>query len=139
MGGTAMYVLHRDDREETKIETYPYKGQSLKIKDVWIRWLSKAGPDEANPDYGLRYFRIAPGGYINIHNHFYYQTMYMLTGQLSVRSYDLKTDAVIEEKLVGPHQFVFVPSMEPHSMKNLSDTETATFLCCIANVFEDEK
>lgn len=133
-----MEVLHRDDREEARIESYPYKGQSLKVKDVWIRWLSKAGADEANPDYGLRYFRISPRGYINIHNHFYYQTMYMLSGHLSVRSYDPKTDEVIEEKRVGPNEVVFVPSMEPHSMKNLSDKETATFLCCIGNVFEDE-
>jgi uncharacterized RmlC-like cupin family protein len=39
---------------------------------------------------------------------------------------------------VGPNDLIYVPSMEPHSMKNLSDKEPATFLCCIANVYEDE-
>jgi hypothetical protein len=29
--------------------------------------------------------------------------------------------------------------MEPHSIRNLSEKEEATFLCCIANVYEDEK
>jgi hypothetical protein len=28
--------------------------------------------------------------------------------------------------------------MEVHSLKNESGTEPTTFLCCIANVFEDE-
>jgi hypothetical protein len=28
--------------------------------------------------------------------------------------------------------------MEPHGMKNLSEIEEATFLCCICNVYEDE-
>ena len=32
----------------------------------------------------------------------------------------------------------FVPSMEVHSMKNESDKEPVTFLCCIANVYEEE-
>jgi mannose-6-phosphate isomerase-like protein (cupin superfamily) len=39
---------------------------------------------------------------------------------------------------MGPNDFVFVPSMEPHSIRNLSDTESAAFLCCIANVYEGE-
>jgi len=37
-----------------------------------------------------------------------------------------------------PSDLVFIRTMEPHSMKNLSDTETTTFLCCIANVYEEE-
>ena len=134
-----MYVINRDDREDVKIESYPYKGVPYNVRDVWIRWLSSAGPDKDNPDYGLRLFTIAPGGYINIHNHFYYQTMYILTGQISVRSYDIKTDEMIEEKMMKPNDLVFVPSMEPHSMKNLSETDPCTFLCCIANVYEEDE
>ena len=42
-----------------------------------IRWLSRSGDDgTGNPEYGLRYFTIQPGGEIPIHNHFYHQTMY---------------------------------------------------------------
>jgi len=132
-----MYVINVNDREDTKIETFPYKGKSLKVKDVWIRWLSQAGLEES-PDYGLRFFTIGPGGYIPIHNHFYHQTMYILSGRLSAMSHDPKTEEVVEEKAMGPNDLVYIKSMEPHSMKNLSDTENATFLCCIANVYEED-
>jgi quercetin dioxygenase-like cupin family protein len=132
-----MIVKNMKEANETKIETYPYRGKPLKVKNVWIRWLSQTGP-EGSPEYGLRFFRIGPGGEIPIHNHFYYQTMYILSGRIAVFSHDPKTDKVVEEKNMGPNDFVFVPTMEPHSMRNLSDTEDVTFLCCIANVYEDE-
>jgi quercetin dioxygenase-like cupin family protein len=132
-----MIVMNANEIKESKIDTYPYKGKPLEVKNVWIRWLSQAGPKES-PEYGLRFFTIGVGGSIPIHNHFYIQTMYILSGRISVTSYDAKTDEKVQEKIMGPGDFVFVPSMEPHSMRNLSDTEDATFLCCIANVYEDE-
>jgi quercetin dioxygenase-like cupin family protein len=132
-----MIVKNMKEANENKIETYPYRGKPLKVKNVWIRWLSQTGPEGA-PEYGLRFFRIGPGGEIPIHNHFYYQTMYILSGRIAVFSHDLKTDKVVEEKNMGPNDFVFVPTMEPHSMRNLSDTEDVTFLCCIANVYEED-
>jgi quercetin dioxygenase-like cupin family protein len=132
-----MQVVNVHDKKEQKIETYPYKGKPLQVKNVWIRWLSQAGPDGA-PEYGLRFFTIGPEGEIPIHNHQYYQTMYILSGRLSVTSYDLKTDQKVEEKIMGPDDFVFIPSMEPHSMRNISDREKVTFLCCIANVYEED-
>ena len=125
------------EANETKIESFPYRGKPLEVKDVWIRWLSQAGPQDA-AEYGLRFFTIGPKGVIPIHNHFYHQTMYILSGRLLVVSHDAKTDEKIEEKRMGPHDFVYVPSMEPHSISNLSDTENATFLCCIANVYEED-
>jgi quercetin dioxygenase-like cupin family protein len=132
-----MIVKNADDVQENKIGTYPYKGKPLQVVETWIRWLSQAGPAES-PEYGLRFFRIGPGGMIPIHNHFYIQTMYILSGKLSVMSHELETDAVLEEKIMGPNDFVFVPSMEPHSMRNVSESESATFLCCIANVYPDD-
>ncbi len=132
-----MIVKNMKEAKEAKIETYPYRGKPLEVKDVWIRWLSQAGPQDA-PEYGLRFFTIGPKGAIPIHNHFYHQTMYILSGRLLVVSHDAKTDEKIEEKTTSPHDFVYVPSMEPHSMSNLSDTESATFLCCIGNVYEED-
>ena len=64
--------------------------------------------------------------------------MCILTGNLIVRSHDVKTDEVVQESIVGPYDLIFVPSMEPHSMRNQSDNEEATFFCCIANVYGDE-
>ena len=132
-----MIVKNASDEKDNKIDTYPYKGKPFKVKDVWIRWLSQAGPADS-PEYGLRFFTIGPGGNIPIHNHFYIQTMYILSGRLSVVSHRLEDDAEVEEKTMGPNDFVFIPSLEAHSMRNLSDTEGATFLCCIANVYPEE-
>jgi len=131
-----MIVMNMKDAKETKIETFPYKGKPYKVKDVWIRWLSQAGPKES-PEYGLRFFTVGPSGEIPIHNHFYIQTMFILSGCLSVISYKAETDEKVEEKTVSAGDFVFVPSMEPHSLQNVSSSENATFLCCIANVYED--
>ena len=132
-----MDVMNVNDKKDIKIASYPYKGKPLEVKDVWIRWLSQAGPEDS-PEYGLRFFTVGPGGHIHIHNHFYVQTMYILSGRMKVTSHDAKTDEKVQEKITGPGDFIFIPSMEAHSMINLSDTENATFLCCIANVYEDE-
>ena len=131
-----MIIMNMNDAKETKIETFPYRGKPYEVKNVWIRWLSQAGPKDS-PDYGLRFFTIGPDGQIPIHNHFYIQTMFILSGRLSATSYRVETDEEVEEKTVGPGDFVFVPSMEPHSLRNLSGSENVTFLCCIGNVYED--
>ena len=132
-----MIVKNATDAKKMKIETFPYRGKPYPVKGVWIQWLSQAGSQDS-PEYGLRFFTIGPGGEIPIHNHFYVQTMYILSGRLSVVSHHSETDETVEEKTMGPNDFVFVPSMEPHSIRNLSHTESATFLCCIANVYEGD-
>lgn len=132
-----MILMNVNDEKDTKIETFPYKGKQLEVKNVYVRWLSQAGP-EGSPEYGLRYFTVGPGGSIPIHNHFYYQTMYVLDGHMLVTSYNQETDEKTDEREMGPHDLVFIPTMEPHSCKNLSDKGKVTFLCCIANVYEDE-
>jgi quercetin dioxygenase-like cupin family protein len=132
-----MIVLNVHDKKDQKIETYPYRGKPLPVKDVWIRWLSQVSPG-GNVEYGLRYFTIGPDGMIPIHNHLYYQTMYILSGKVRCFRHDSKTDQIVEEKVLGPNDYIFVPTMEVHSMKNESSTESVTFLCCIANVYEED-
>ena len=132
-----MILLRGEDCPQRKIEEFPYKGKALPVKNVWIQWVSQAGPAES-PEYGLRVFTVGPGGEIPIHNHGYYQTMYILTGRLIMTSYDIKTDVKVLEKEIGPGEAAFIPTMEPHSISNPSQTEPATFLCCIGTVYEDE-
>ena len=48
-------------------------------------------------------------------------------------------DALVDTQVCGPGTSVYIPSMEPHGMKNLSQDEVGRFLCCIANVYEDEE
>jgi quercetin dioxygenase-like cupin family protein len=130
-------ILNADDAPERPVERFPFKGIQREVKKVGIRWLSQAGPADS-PDYGLRFFTVGPLGEIPIHNHFYVQTMYMLSGTLLVRSHDPETEVVLSEQEVGAGHVIFVPSMEPHSMVNRSPSQGATFLCCIANVYEEE-
>lgn len=131
-----MIVMNALDVENRKIEKFPYRGKPYDVTGVSVRWLSQAGGDDA-PEYGLRLFEIEPGGEIPIHNHFYHQTMYILSGTFECWAFDAKTDALVEKKTCGPGSAIYIPSMEPHGMKNVSDSEPGTFLCCICNVYED--
>ena len=135
-----MDILRCDDVEAVRIETFPYRGKQYEVKGISVRWLSKHGDDGTGyPEYGLRHFTAEPGGQIPIHNHFYHQTMYILSGRFECYRYDSATDEPAERAVCGPGDVIYIPSLEPHGMKNLSDTEPATFLCCICNVYEREE
>jgi quercetin dioxygenase-like cupin family protein len=133
-----MDVRHFKDCEDVKIEKFPFKGEMRDVLGTRVRWLSRYGDDGTGyPEYGLRHFTIEPGGEIPIHNHFYHQTMYILSGEAECWQFDLETEALVKKKVTGPGDFIYIPSMEPHGMKNLGQ-EPLTFLCCIANVYEKE-
>jgi quercetin dioxygenase-like cupin family protein len=134
-----MEVATATDALDVVIEQFPYKGKMNDLNGISVRWLSKFGDDgHGYPEYGLRLFTAQPDGEIPIHNHFYHQTMYIVTGEFECWAFDPQTDEKIESKLCRPGDYIFVPSMEPHGMRNTSSTEPATFLCCICNVYEDE-
>ncbi len=135
-----MEIQKSMDVEEVRIESFPYRGKPYEVKGIGVRWLSRCGDDgHGYPEYGLRLFTADGGGEIPIHNHFYHQTMYILSGRFVCYAYDPETDQVTEQQEVGPGDAVYIPSMEPHGMKNLSPTEPASFLCCIANVYEEDQ
>jgi quercetin dioxygenase-like cupin family protein len=120
----------------TPVTQFPFKGTKRDVKKTGIRWLSQTGDDgDGGPEYGLRHFTIEPGGEIPIHNHFYVQTMYILTGRFECMQYDYESESVAYTRTAGPGDFIYVPCMEAHGMKNISD-EDGTFLCCIANVYD---
>jgi quercetin dioxygenase-like cupin family protein len=133
-----MEMRNFKDCEEIKIEKFPFKGQMHDVIGTTVRWLSRYGDDgSGNPDYGLRLFEIQPGGEIPIHNHFYHQTMYFLSGKAECWQFDFETEEKMGIQTAGPGDFVYVPSMEAHGMKAVGD-EPVTFLCCIANVYDQE-
>ncbi|MDJ0855025.1 MAG: cupin domain-containing protein [Desulfobacterales bacterium] len=134
-----MEVKNYKDCEEKSIEKFPFKGTPRDVVGTSIRWLSSCGDDGTGyPEYGLRYFTIQPGGRIPIHNHFYHQTMYILSGRFECWQFDTESETVVQSAEVGPGDFVYVPSMEAHGMRNLSDTAPGSFLCCICNVYADQ-
>ena len=121
--------------ENVQVGSVVYKGKSANAKEVSVRWLSKVGQDAGgSPAYGLRLFTVGPAGEIPIHNHAYVQTMYIVSGQFECWAFDAETDKIIEQKICGPGDMVYVPSMEPHGMRNLSETDSGQFLCCICTL-----
>ena len=135
-----MKVLNWKDVKDVAIEKFPYRGRQYDVKGISVRWLSKSGEDDmGHPEYGLRYFTAQPDGEIPVHNHFYHQTMYILSGQFECCQYDPETDEPVGSIICNPGDAIYVPSLEPHGMKNTSSTETATFLCCICNVYDKEE
>jgi quercetin dioxygenase-like cupin family protein len=133
-----MQVFHYNEPEEIKIEKFPYKGKAMDVIGTSVRWLSRHGDDgNGYPEYGLRFFTIQPGGEIPIHSHFYHQTMFILDGEFECWSFDPENDELREKKICGPGMSIYIPSMEPHGMKNTVD-KPSTFLCCICNVYEDQ-
>lgn len=133
-----MEVRNFKECEDVKIEQFPFKGQMRPVLGTSVRWLSSYGDDgHGYPEYGLRYFTIQPGGEIPIHNHLYHQTMYILSGRFECWQFDMETERAVDTKVIGPGDFVYVPSLEPHGMRNMGD-EPGTFLCCIANIYEEQ-
>ena len=134
-----MDLVKWKDVEDVKIAKFPYRGKPYDVKGISVRWLSKFGDDgHGYPEYGLRLFTAEPGGEIPIHNHFYIQTMYILSGRFECFQFDPKTDQKTKSCVAAAGDTVVIPSAEPHGMRNLSDAEPATFLCCICNVYEKE-
>jgi mannose-6-phosphate isomerase-like protein (cupin superfamily) len=64
--------------------------------------------------------------------------MYILSGRFECYRFDPRTDQKTMSWVAAAGDSVVVPSLEPHGMRNLSDTEPATFLCCICNLYEKE-
>ena len=131
-----MFVVNGLEVEDVTIDKFPYRGQMFDVKGVSVRWLSMVG-EEGAAEYGLRLFTVQPGGEIPIHNHFYHQTMYIASGRFECWQFNAETDERVSAVECGAGDAIYVPSMEPHGMRNISDSEPGIFLCCICNVYED--
>ncbi|MGE4291301.1 MAG: cupin domain-containing protein [Desulfovibrio sp.] len=129
----------------TEVEGIPvretmYKGERRVVTGVTIRWLSKVGKDQnGQPEYGLRHFTVEPDGVIPAHSHFYLQTMYIESGTFECFAYDPETDEPVASKICKQGDWVYSGAHEPHGMRNVSDSEPGTFLCCICNVYDNDE
>ena len=130
-----MIAMQAGSVEKAVVGAVPYKGLSSNAKDVAVQWLSKVGIDaQGAPKYGLRLFTVGPGGEIPIHNHAYEQTMYIISGQFECWAADPDTDEILEKKICGAGDMVYIPGMEPHGMRNISSEQPGQFLCCICTL-----
>jgi quercetin dioxygenase-like cupin family protein len=132
-------VTDKEKVEEVDVGTAYCKGKPVDVTGVGIRWLSKAGQDEAgNPQYGLRLFSVEPGAEIPTHDHQYSQTIYVMSGKFECWTSDPETGLHTDTKICGPGDVIYVPGLEPHGMRNLGTEEAGTFLCCICSVQGEE-
>lgn len=132
-------VVQARNCPQKKIETFPYKGKMHEVVGTSISWLSQFGDDgNGYPDYGLRHFTVERGGEIPVHSHFYVQTMFILDGTVECYTSNPETDEVMDRKICGAGSSIYIPSMEPHGIKNVGDV-SVNFLCCICNVYDEKE
>jgi len=88
-----------------------------------IRWL--VGAEDGAPNFSMRQFEVAPGGYTPRHHHPYEHEVFVLEG----------TGTVFEGDVAHPlnaGDTVYVPPGEVHQFRNTGST-ALKFLCLIPN------
>lgn len=88
-----------------------------------VRWL--IGNAEAAPNFAMRQFEVAPGGYTPRHVHDYEHEVYVLTGQGEVL-------AAGTPHPITAGDIVYVPPNEIHQFRN-TGAAPLEFLCLIPN------
>jgi len=82
------------------------------------------GPDEG-PNFAMRRFTIAPGGFMPKHTNEVEHEQYVLSGRARIAIED-------EEFEVGPGDVVFIPARASHWYRTLGD-EPFVFICVVPN------
>ena len=78
-----MICMNTKDVEPIQVKELRYEGESFKVKNTWVRWLThkSLGGDEYQHNHALRHFTIGPNGEIPMHSHKHTQIMYVLSGK----------------------------------------------------------
>lgn len=88
-----------------------------------VRWL--VGQNEGAPNFAMRQFEVAPGGFTPRHQHPYEHEVYVLEGTGIVFEGD------VEHPLTAG-QVIYVAPNEIHQFRNVGDTPLK-FLCMVPN------
>ena len=120
-----MIVRKLNHVKEIPVTQLLYKGESLSIEGVAIKWLTHngVGDESYKHNFAIRHFTMKPKSTIPMHDHEYVEGVYILTGRIKAVSGG-------EEAVIEPGDTLYVPSWEPHSFECISE-EDATFICCI--------
>ncbi len=92
-------------------------------KDCKVRWL--VGPTDGAPNFAMRQFEVAPGGFTPRHSHPYEHEVFVLSGEGKV--FCGETPHVLK-----PGTVVYVAPDEIHQFKNSGPTPLK-FLCLVPN------
>ena len=96
-------------------------------KDVKVQVL--LGPADNAPTFAMRVFELAAGGHTPLHTHPFEHEAVILDGDI----------AVVTEQGDRPLQkgdVLLVAPNEKHQFRNLSDTQTARFMCLVPIAYQ---
>ncbi|MHC4373059.1 MAG: cupin domain-containing protein [Planctomycetota bacterium] len=95
-------------------------------KDVKVRVLF--GPADNAPTFAMRVFELSGGGHTPFHTHPFEHEAMLLDGDI----------AVVTEEGDRPQKgdVILVPPDEKHQFKNLSETESARFMCLVPIAYQ---
>jgi quercetin dioxygenase-like cupin family protein len=99
----------------------PAENPGGETQGVTIRWV--VSEEDGAPNYYMRVFEIAPGGYSPQHRHPWEHEIYILSGEGEMVAEDGVTG-------VGPGTAVFIPGEELHQIKNPGG-QLLRFICTI--------
>ncbi|MFH1965331.1 MAG: cupin domain-containing protein [Acidobacteriota bacterium] len=96
-------------------------------KDVKVRVI--LGPADEAPTFAMRVFELGPGGHTPFHSHPFEHEAVILDGRIaSVSSLGTKEHIINDVLLIYPD--------EEHQFKNLSETESARFMCLVPVAYQ---
>ena len=117
-----MKVRHESDVERKSVEM---EGAS----DCTVRWL--VGQSDGAPNFAMRQFEVAPGGYTPKHSHSYEHEVYVLEGQ------GLVFEGEVQHPLKAGDVVLVTPD-EVHQFRNTGDVPLK-FLCLVPNSATTQK
>ncbi|QGJ71380.1 Cupin domain-containing protein [Planctomycetales bacterium 10988] len=106
--------------EETPSQPVQMEG----AHDCQVRWL--IGHDQGAPNFAMRQFEVAPGGFTPKHHHPYEHEVFVLEGEGEVYEGD-------EARPLTPGTVVFVKPDEVHQFRNTGD-KPLKFICLVPHI-----
>lgn len=88
-----------------------------------VRWL--VGESDGAPNFAMRQFEVAPGGYTPRHSHPYEHEVYVLSGEGELLDGDTP-------RALAPGSVVYIAPDEVHQFRNTGGAPL-TFLCLVPN------
>ncbi|MDD3718069.1 MAG: cupin domain-containing protein [Actinomycetota bacterium] len=99
----------------------PAENPGGETRGVTVRWV--VSEQDGAPNYYMRVFEIAPGGYSPRHSHSWEHEIFILSGEGEMVSED-------GNAVVGPGTAVFIPGGESHQIRNGGE-QLLRFICTI--------
>ena len=119
-----MGVVHRQVGEPFAMDWEGVVEKTYEAPDVvGVEGKVLIGPNEGDPNYYVRYFRVEPGGQTSLDQHEHDHGVYILHG---------KAEVLLGETVenVSANDVVYVPGNEVHQFKCMGE-EPLGFLCVI--------